>query len=213
MAAPKRDRAQLYAFDEALRGEHPLLCGVDEAGRGPLCGPVGVAAVVLDAARPIEGIDDSKKLGEAKREALYETITAQTLAYSVVLVPPAEIDRMNISQATLWGMRQAVEGLGLVPNLVLVDGNRLPQLSLPMRAVVKGDATSASIAAASILAKVARDRHMRALDKQYPQYRLAKHKGYGTKEHYALLLEHGIQDFYRQSFLKSFYAMRDGENV
>lgn len=194
--------AALYAFDAELHKNHPLLCGVDEAGRGPLCGPVAVAAAILDPADPIEGINDSKKLSEKKREALYEEITARALAWKVVLVPPAEIDRLNILWATMDGMRQAVEGLALKPSLVLVDGDRCPQWAYESRPVTKGDVTSACIAAASILAKVSRDRYMTELDAQYPQYKLAQHKGYPTKLHYQLLEAHGIQDIYRRSFLK-----------
>lgn len=195
--------AEAYAYDAALRREHPLLCGVDEAGRGPLCGPVAAAAVILNAENLPPGITDSKKLSEKKREALYADITASALAWQVVLVPPAEIDRLNILWATMRGMRQAVEGLSVRPGLVLVDGNRCPEMDIPMRAVTKGDLVSASIGAASILAKVTRDRFMCELDKAYPQYKLSQHKGYPTKLHYELLAEHGIQDFYRRSFLKN----------
>ncbi|MGD9560076.1 MAG: ribonuclease HII [Oscillospiraceae bacterium] len=202
MARAKRDLEHLHTYDAAQRETAPLLCGVDEAGRGPLCGPVSVGAVVLDAAERIEGLDDSKKLSEAKREALYEEITRRALAWNVVLVPPEEIDRLNILQATMLGMQQAVDGLGLEPDLVLVDGNRCPHWRYASLAVTKGDATSASIAAASILDKVTRDRVMLQLDKAYPQYALAQHKGYPTALHYELLEKHGVQSFYRKSFLK-----------
>lgn len=194
---------RLYEYDAALRAEHPALCGVDEAGRGPLCGPVACAAVILDPAAPVAGVNDSKKLSEARREELYDEIVQSALAWQVVLVPAERIDEINILNATMEGMARAVAGLGVTPDLVLIDGNRVPaQLGTPARCVVKGDATSASIAAASILAKVTRDRHMRELDKQFPQYRLAKHKGYGTAEHYALIEKYGIQPFYRKTFLK-----------
>ena len=193
----------LYTFDAAKRAEHGNICGVDEAGRGPLCGPVCVAAVILNPDDPIEGVNDSKKLTEKKREALFDEIIEKALAYKIVFVGPEIIDRDNILNATMGGMRQAVEGLDIVPNLVLVDGNRTPKdLLLPAQPVVKGDATSASIGAASVLAKVSRDRYMLELDKQYPQYQLAKHKGYGTKLHYELIAQYGIQPFYRRSFLK-----------
>lgn len=205
MAKRGTDFAALYEYDAALHADAPLLCGVDEAGRGPLCGPVSIGAVILDMDKPIEGLDDSKRLTEKARERLYDEIIKTALAYQVVLVSPDEIDRLNILQATMEGMRRAVEGLPMQPNLVLVDGNRLPALTMPARAVTKGDATSACIAAASVLAKVTRDRYMVELDKQYPQYKLAQHKGYPTKLHYQLLAEHGVQDFYRKSFLKSFY--------
>ena len=193
----------LYDYDAAVRAACGCLAGVDEAGRGPLCGPVCVAACILDPEDPVWGINDSKKLSEKKREALFEEICAKALAYSIVFVGPEVIDRENILHATMGGMRQAVEELAVTPRLVLVDGNRCPEgLAMPARAVVKGDATSASIGAASILAKVSRDRYMRELDRQYPQYQLAKHKGYPTKLHYELIAQYGIQPFYRRSFLK-----------
>jgi len=193
----------LYAFDEEQRGEHGVICGVDEAGRGPLCGPVCCAAVILDPNDPIEGVNDSKKLSEKKREALFEEIIRRAVAYKVVFVSPQEIDEKNILWATMDGMAKAVAELPVTPDYVLIDGNRCPpRLSQPARAVVKGDANSASIAAASILAKVSRDRYMLELDAQYPQYQLAKHKGYPTALHYELIAQYGIQPFYRRSFLK-----------
>ena len=193
----------LYTFDAAKRAEHGNICGVDEAGRGPLCGPVCVAAVILNPDDPIEGVNDSKKLTEKKRDALFDEIKEKALAYRIVFVGPDIIDRDNILNATMGGMKQAVEELDIVPNLVLVDGNRTPAgLLVPAQPVVKGDATSASIGAASVLAKVSRDRYMLELDKQYPQYQLAKHKGYPTKLHYELIAQYGIQPFYRRSFLK-----------
>lgn len=195
--------APLYAYDAAVRAQYGCFAGVDEAGRGPLCGPVCVAACILDPDRPVFGINDSKKLTEKKREALFDEICAKALAYRVVFVGPEVIDRENILNATLDGMREAVKGLELVPNLALIDGNRCPTgLDIPAQPLVKGDATSASIGAASILAKVSRDRYMLELDKQYPQYQLAKHKGYPTKLHYELIAQYGIQPFYRRSFLK-----------
>lgn len=193
----------LYAFDQQQRMQFGTLCGVDEAGRGPLCGPVCCAAVILNPQDPIEGINDSKKLTEKRREALYEEITRRALAWKVVFVSPQEIDEKNILWATMDGMAQAVAGLDLQPDFVLVDGNRCPPgLNRPAQAVVKGDANSASIAAASILAKVSRDRYMLKLDREYPQYQLAKHKGYPTALHYQLIEQYGIQSFYRRSFLK-----------
>ena len=195
--------APLYAYDADIRAQYGCFAGVDEAGRGPLCGPVCVAACIVDPEAPVYGINDSKKLSEKKREALFDQIVEKALAYKIVFVGPDIIDRDNILNATMGGMRQAVEGLDIVPNLVLVDGNRIPDgLTMPAQPVVKGDATSASIGAASILAKVSRDRYMLELDKQYPQYQLAKHKGYGTKLHYELIAQYGIQPFYRRSFLK-----------
>ena len=180
--------APLYAYDADIRAQYGCFAGVDEAGRGPLCGPVCVAACILDPEAPVYGINQ---------------IVEKALAYKIVFVGPDIIDRDNILNATMGGMRQAVEGLDIVPNLVLVDGNRIPAgLTMSAQPVVKGDATSASIGAASILAKVSRDRYMLELDKQYPQYQLAKHKGYGTKLHYELIAQYGIQPFYRRSFLK-----------
>lgn len=194
---------ELYEYDAEIRQLHGTICGVDEAGRGPLCGPVCCAAVILNPQDPIEGINDSKKLSEKWREALYEEITKRALAYQVVFVSPQEIDERNILWATMDGMTRAVAGLEISPDYVLVDGNRCPPgLDQPCEPVVKGDAHSASIAAASILAKVSRDRYMEGLDRRYPQYELARHKGYPTVRHYALIEQYGIQPFYRRSFLK-----------
>lgn len=192
----------LYEFDQSIRIEKGALCGVDEAGRGPLCGPVCVAAVILDADVRFEGVNDSKKLSEKKREQLFDVIIENALAYNIVMIDAQTIDEINILQATMLGMKKAVEGLSVVPNLALIDGNRCPNMVIPAQAIVKGDAKSASIAAASILAKVSRDRYMLELAKQFPQYKLEKHKGYPTKLHYELLDQHGVQDFYRKSFLR-----------
>ena len=193
----------LYEFDSRLRNVYGILCGVDEAGRGPLCGPVCCAAVILNPEDPIEGVNDSKKLTEKRRELLYDEITRRALAWKVEFVSPQEIDEKNIVWATMAGMARAVSGLDITPDYVLVDGNRCPPgLEQPAQAVVKGDASSASIAAASILAKVSRDHYMLELDREYPQYQLARHKGYPTKLHYELIAQYGIQPFYRRSFLK-----------
>lgn len=193
----------LYEFDSQLRNVHGVLCGVDEAGRGPLCGPVCCAAVILNPEDPIEGVNDSKKLTEKRRELLYDEITRRALAWKVEFVSPQEIDEKNILWATMAGMARAVSGLDITPDYVLVDGNRCPPgLEQSAQAVIKGDASSASIAAASILAKVSRDRYMLELDREYPQYQLAKHKGYPTRLHYELIARYGIQPFYRRSFLK-----------
>ena len=197
------DSTPLYEYDEALRTDCGVLCGVDEAGRGPLCGPVCCAAVILNPEDPIPGVTDSKKLSEKRREELYEQIIQRALAWHVEFVSPQEIDEKNILWATMAGMSRAVNALETKPALVLIDGNRCPPgLAMPSRAVVKGDATRASIAAASVLSKVSRDRYMCELDAQYPQYQLAKHKGYPTALHYQLIKEYGIQPFYRRSFLK-----------
>ena len=193
---------ELYEFDARMRAAHGAVCGVDEAGRGPLCGPVCVAAVVLDPAAAPLAVNDSKKLTEKAREALFDEICKSAAAYSIVMVDAQTIDELNILGATMLGMRRAVEGLAVRPDFALIDGNRTPALSIPCEAVVKGDAHSASIAAASILAKVSRDRDMLALAKEYPQYQLEKHKGYPTKLHYELLDKYGVQPFYRKSFLK-----------
>ena len=203
MTGTTSSNAALYAFDAAKRAEHGVLCGVDEAGRGPLCGPVCCAAVILNPDDTVEGVNDSKKLTEKRREALYDEIINRALAYKIVFISPQEIDERNILWATMDGMAQAVAGLEITPDYVLIDGNRCPPgLIQPAEAVVKGDANSASIAAASILAKVSRDRYMLELDKKFPQYQLAKHKGYPTKLHYELIAQYGIQPFYRRSFLK-----------
>ena len=196
--------SELYLYDKALKTDFPLLCGVDEAGRGPLCGPVCCAAVVLRDDFVCEEINDSKKISEKKREKLFDIIIENALAYSIVFVDPKTIDEINILNASLLGMKNAVKSLNLTPNLVIVDGNKVPpEMDVETKAVVKGDAKSLSIAAASILAKVSRDRYMENLHEEYPQYRLDKHKGYPTKLHYELIAEYGIQDFYRRSFFKN----------
>lgn len=212
--SPEELSRPLYEYDAAVRAAEGCFAGVDEAGRGPLCGPVCIAACILDPEKPIFGVNDSKKLSEKRREELFDEICEKALAYQIVFVGPEIIDRDNILNATMSGMRQAVEGLDIVPNLVLVDGNRCPPgLTMEARPVVKGDATSASISAASILAKVSRDRVMCELDREYPQYQLAKHKGYGTKLHYEMIEQFGIQDFYRRSFLKKqgYWPPKDGQ--
>lgn len=177
-----------------------LVAGVDEAGRGPLAGPVVAAAVILDERQPIAGLADSKKLSAARREALYDEIRAKALCCCVAQASVEEIDRLNILQATLLAMQRAVAGLRLKPGLVLVDGNRLPLLEMRAEAIVKGDAKVAAISAASILAKVTRDRGLFQLDQQYPQYGFARHKGYGTAEHLQALRLHGPCPEHRSSF-------------
>jgi ribonuclease HII len=177
-----------------------LIAGVDEAGRGPLAGPVVAAAVILDEMRPIAGLNDSKKLTALRRERLYDEIRAKALCCSVAQASVEEIDRLNILQATLLAMRRAVEGLRLKPAKVLVDGNRLPVLDMLAEAIVGGDALVPSISAASILAKVTRDRWCAELDQLYPQYGFAAHKGYGTAVHLAALRAHGACPEHRKSF-------------
>lgn len=182
-----------------------LVAGVDEVGRGPLVGDVVTAAVILDPNRPIAGLNDSKKLTEKRREALFDEICEKALSYHVGRASPLEIDELNILHATMLAMRRAVAGLARAPELVLVDGNRSPAfthqgLTLTSHSIVKGDGLIASISAASIIAKVTRDREMDALDAAYPQYGFAKHKGYPTKAHFDAIAEHGVFDQYRKSF-------------
>lgn len=181
---------------------HPpgLVAGVDEAGRGPLAGPVVAAAVILDDLRPIAGLADSKKLTAARREKLFDEIRAKALCCSIAQASVEEIDQLNILQATMLAMRRAVMGLRLKPVMVLVDGNRIPQLDIPAEAIVKGDALVQSISAASILAKVHRDRWCDEVHGQFPEYGFAGHKGYGTAVHMAALKEHGACVHHRRSF-------------
>lgn len=197
----------LWRYEHAAFAEgYEIVCGVDEAGRGPLAGPVCAAAVILPRDIQIDGLDDSKKLTDKKRRALYDVITAQAAAYGVAFASEQEIDEINILQATFLAMERAMQKLALRPQLALIDGNRAKDFGLPVRTIVHGDGLSASIAAASILAKVTRDRLMEDLDMQYPQYGFAVHKGYGTKRHYAALCEYGPCPIHRRTFLKKFYG-------
>ena len=177
-----------------------LMAGVDEAGRGPLAGPVVAAAVILDDLKPIKGLADSKVLTESRREKLFDEIRGKALCFCIAEASVAEIEELNILQATLLAMRRAVEGLRLVPKLVLVDGNRLPVLAIQAEAIVKGDSLIPAISAASILAKVHRDRGCAALDAEFPQYGFAQHKGYGTAQHLAALRTHGACPQHRKTF-------------
>ena len=177
-----------------------LIAGVDEAGRGPLAGPVVAAAVILDELHPIAGLNDSKKLTARRREQLFDEIRAKALCFSVAEASVEEIDSLNILQATMLAMRRAVEGLLLKPGKVLVDGNRLPVLDVVAEAIVQGDALVPAISAASILAKVTRDRWCAQVDAEYPQYGFATHKGYGTAEHLQALRQHGACPLHRSSF-------------
>ena len=178
-----------------------LVCGVDEAGRGPLAGPVCAAAVILN--EEIEGLNDSKKLSEKKREALFDEIKEKALSYSIAFASVEEIEEHNILNATYLAMNRAIDGLNIKADFALIDGNRVPAgISVPCETVVKGDAKSCSIAAASILAKVTRDRLMLEEDKKYPEYNFKKHKGYGTKEHTDAILKYGMSPIHRPSFLK-----------
>lgn len=182
---------------------YKFVCGVDEAGRGPLAGPVCAAAVILDTSVDIDGINDSKKLSEKKREALYDVIKEKALAFGIAFASVEEIEEHNILNATYLAMNRAIEQLKLKADFALIDGNRVPKdIKIDCKTVVKGDAKSMSVAAASILAKVTRDRLLLEYDEKYPQYGFAKHKGYGTAEHIAAIREFGVSEVHRPSFLK-----------
>lgn len=199
------------AYEQQAQEEgYTAVCGVDEAGRGPLAGPVFAAAVILPAGAVIPGVNDSKKLTGKKRELLFDAIIEQAAAYGIASASVEEIEAYNILNATFLAMRRAVECLQQPADYALVDGNRLPPLDIPAQAVVKGDALSASVAAASILAKVSRDRFMLQMDKLYPQYQFAKHKGYGTKLHMELIRQHGPSPIHRRSFLKNILPAGEG---
>lgn len=199
-----KDRPEFngFEFDSTVRAQNGIFCGIDEAGRGPLAGDVYAAAVILPEGLKIEGVNDSKKLSAGKRELLYDKIIANAEAYCIATASVAEIERLNILNAAMLAMKRAVEGLKKCPSLALVDGNKAPELNIPVMTVLQGDAKSASIAAASILAKVARDRYMLELDKKYPEYQFAKHKGYGTKLHYEMLSRYGLCPEHRPSFFR-----------
>ncbi len=191
----------LYENEAKSKG-YNVICGVDEAGRGPLAGPVFAAAVILPEGHIIEGVNDSKKLSEKKRDLLFDKIIDECVCYSIGTASEREIDGINILQATFLAMKRAVDGLEIKPDLALVDGNQIPPVNADVLTIVKGDGKSASIAAASIIAKVSRDRYMIELAKQYPQYEFERHKGYGTKLHYEKIAEHGICEAHRKTFLK-----------
>jgi len=182
-----------------------LICGVDEAGRGPLAGPVCAAAVILPRNLEIEGLNDSKKLSEKKREALFDLICEKALAYGIAFADVEEIEELNILGASMLAMNRAIAKLSIKPELALIDGNRTKGIEMPARAVVKGDSKCADIAAASILAKVTRDRYMLEMAEKYTQYHFDKHKGYGTKLHYEALREHGPSPIHRPSFLRKMH--------
>lgn len=187
----------------AVNKGYKYVCGVDEAGRGPLAGPVCAAAVILPAGLEIEGLDDSKKLSEKKRDTLYDIIKQKAEAFCVAYGSLEEIEKYNILEATFIAMNRAIDGLKIHPDYALIDGNRIPKgIKIPCETVVKGDAKSCSIAAASVLAKVTRDRLMSEYDSMYPRYNFKKHKGYGTKEHTELILKYGPCEIHRLSFLK-----------
>lgn len=189
------------------KGYH-LICGVDEAGRGPLAGPVCAAAVILPPDADIPGLNDSKKLSDKRRRELFPVIKEQAVAYGIAFADHQEIDEINILQATFLAMQRAIDQLQVRPQLALIDGNRERDFGLPVQTVVHGDSLSASIAAASVLAKVTRDDYMLQMAEQYPEYGFEIHKGYGTKAHYQALTEHGPSPIHRMSFLKKFYGTK-----
>ena len=192
-----------YEFEHKAHEEgFAVVCGVDEAGRGPLAGPVYAAAVILPDGLEDMGINDSKKMSEKKREALFDIIVENATAYGIGFATETEIDEINILNATFLAMRRAVEAMGVKPDLVLVDGNRKPNTGYEEITLVKGDAKSISISAASILAKVSRDRYMKDLAERHPEYKFEQHKGYGTKLHYEMIEQYGILPDHRRSFLK-----------
>ena len=198
----------LWEYDEAVRNAAGIFCGTDEAGRGPLAGDVYAAAVILNPENIIEGLNDSKKLSEKKREKLYDEIIEKADDYCIAKATIAEIEEINILNAAMLAMKRAVSELEIRPVLVLADGNKTPDVPCEVRAVVKGDEISASIAAASILAKVTRDRYMLEMAEIYPEYGFEKHKGYGTKLHREKILEYGPCPIHRPSFLKKIYEKK-----
>ena len=196
-----KEQAQFMSDFDSLFG-CSLLAGVDEAGRGPLAGPVFAAAVILPEGCVIEGVNDSKKLSEKRREELFDIITCKAVAWAVASEDEKVIDEINIRNATYKAMNKAVDALSVRPEHVIVDGDAVKDMTVPHTCVIKGDAKSLSIAAASILAKVSRDRYLKELDKKYPEYQFAKHKGYGTKLHYEMIEKYGVSPVHRKSFLK-----------
>lgn len=198
----------LYFENQAINNGYNIICGVDEAGRGPLSGPVCAAAVVLPKGHIIEGVNDSKKISEKKRELLFDKIIVEAEDYSIAMASPQEIDEINILQATFLAMKRAIDGLKVKPDYAMIDGNRMPPIDIAGETIIKGDGRSASIAAASILAKVTRDRYMLEIAEKYPEYQFDKHKGYGTKLHYEMLNKYGPCEIHRQSFLKTWYAKK-----
>ncbi len=206
---PLTVQTALFEFDDAVRVHVPVFCGVDEAGRGPLAGDVYAAAVILQPDARIAGLNDSKKIPEARREDMVAEIKAKSVAWSIAFATVKEIEQLNILQATMLAMRRAVEGLAVTPQLAVIDGNQVPHLQIPVQPFVGGDAKSASVAAASVLAKTARDATLRELDTLYPMYGFAKHKGYGTKAHYDAIRQYGMCPAHRPSFLKKFYGSEE----
>lgn len=196
----------LWTLENEIYAEgYSKICGVDEAGRGPLAGPVYAAAVILPQGLVIEGLNDSKKLTEAKREMLFSEITEKALSYSIAFASVSEIEELNILGATMLAMNRAIEGLSVTPELALIDGNRNKDIKINSRCVIKGDSLCADIAAASVLAKVSRDRYMLEMAEKFPEYHFEQHKGYGTKLHYEALREHGPCEIHRPSFLRKMH--------
>lgn len=208
MAKKDKEPVDLWALQRELKAQHGsiLICGVDEAGRGPLAGPVCAAAVILPEGYEIPGLNDSKQLTDKKRRELFPIIKEQAIAYGISMVDEKIIDEINILNATFQAMHEAIAQLEPKPDLALIDGNRVTDFGVEAMAVVKGDAKDASIAAASILAKVTRDMYMEKMDQEYPQYGFAVHKGYGTRRHYDAIREYGMCPIHRQTFLKKFYG-------
>ena len=197
---------ELWKLENEIYAEgFELICGVDEAGRGPLAGPVCAAAVILPRGIEIADLNDSKKLTDKKREALYDVIRENALTYGIAFASVEEIESINILNAAMLAMNRAIEKLAPQPQLALIDGNRNSAINIPSRCVIKGDAKCADIAAASILAKVTRDRYMLEMAEKYPEYHFEKHKGYGTKLHYEALREHGPSEIHRPSFLRKMH--------
>lgn len=192
-----------YSYElEAMNKGFKTVCGVDEAGRGPLAGPVYAAAVILPVGAQITGLNDSKKLSEKKREELFDIITNTAVSFSIGIADEKEIDEINILNATFLAMKRAINGLEICPDYAIIDGNRAPHSNIAEETVVKGDGKVMSVAAASIIAKVSRDRFMLKMAEQYPEYQFEKHKGYGTKLHYEMIEKYGVSPIHRRSFLK-----------
>ena len=204
----KVDDMTLKEFDDTYRDKYEVVCGCDEAGRGPLAGDVFAAAVVFDKDTVIEGINDSKKLTAKKREKLFDEIIDKALDFSIQCATVAEIEEINILNCAMLAMKRSVEAMKIKPNVCLIDGNKTPDVECDAIAVVKGDAQSQAIAAASILAKVARDRYMLQMAEKYPEWQFEKHKGYGTKLHYQMIDKYGESPIHRPSFLKKYYAKK-----
>ena len=208
MAKKDKEPVDLWAIQRELKAQRGelVICGVDEAGRGPLAGPVCAAAVILPDGYEIPGLNDSKQLTDKKRRELFPVIKEQAIAYGIAMVDEKTIDEINILNATFLAMKNAIAQLKVTPELALIDGNRVSDFGVEAMAVVKGDAKDASIAAASILAKVTRDMFMEEMDAQYPEYGFAVHKGYGTRRHYDAIREYGMCPIHRRTFLKKFYG-------